>query len=176
MPQAKPTQVIVHRIEMQQSERALLTDYLENKTKQQWVNAGANAFKPLAITGASIYLGYLGVNAYAAIERALLSIDPLAAIDEAFGWNKTRIDPVTGEERTVQPTINPLTESGDVLKDVLTGVNPLDPLEGTGPNGEFTEEDLENRREYQKQLEEEVGFLNSIIVPFGLPAIFPKWL
>ena len=54
MPKAKPTQVIVHRIELQEKERDMLETLVVGKTVQ-------NVVVPVAITagvGAATYIGY----------------------------------------------------------------------------------------------------------------------
>jgi len=72
MPQAKPTQVVVHRIELQTSERKMLDEYLQNKATNDYINSAIKAAGPVAI-GAGIAGGvWLGVKAWAGVQAALL--------------------------------------------------------------------------------------------------------
>ncbi len=72
MPQAKPTQVIVHRIELQSTERKLLDEYLQAQATQGYINSAIKATGPVAI-GAGIAGGiWLGVKAWAGVQAALL--------------------------------------------------------------------------------------------------------
>ena len=54
MPQAKPTQVIVHRVELQQSERQMLKEFVEERQKQQWIATAGNAVQPVLIAGGAV--------------------------------------------------------------------------------------------------------------------------
>jgi len=59
MPKAKPTQVIVHRIELQEKEREFLEAYIGGTLVR-------NAMTPLAVTagvGAASYIGYKAAKA-----------------------------------------------------------------------------------------------------------------
>ena len=82
MPQAKPTQVIVHRIELQQSERQMLKEYVEVQQKQKWIQTAGMVATPLAITGAVVGAAYIGTLAWKEIEEALVSLDPVERFQE----------------------------------------------------------------------------------------------
>ena len=56
MARAKPTHVIIHRIEMQEKEREYMETYLAGKTVQ-------NVAVPIAIVGGVAGAGYLGYKA-----------------------------------------------------------------------------------------------------------------
>lgn len=72
MPQAKPTSVIVHRIELQSSERRMLDEYLQTQATNAYINSAIKAVGPIAI-GAGIAGGiWLGVKAWAGVQAALL--------------------------------------------------------------------------------------------------------
>jgi len=72
MPQAKPTQVIVHRVELQTSERRMLEEYLEAQSTNAYINSAIRASGPIAI-GLGIAGGaWLGVKAWAGVQAALL--------------------------------------------------------------------------------------------------------
>ena len=72
MPQSKPTQVIVHRMEMQTSERRMIESYLESQATTSYINSAIKATGPFAI-GAGIAGGiWLGVKAWAGVQAALL--------------------------------------------------------------------------------------------------------
>jgi len=49
MPKAKPSQVIVHRIELQEKERELLEKYMEAKTAEGYAKAVNNAMIPVGV-------------------------------------------------------------------------------------------------------------------------------
>jgi len=66
MPKAKPDQVIVHRIELQEKERELLEPFVKTKEVEQYA-------KSAAMIGAA---GALGVGAYVA----------WWVTDSMFGW------------------------------------------------------------------------------------------
>ena len=73
MPKAKPTQVIVHRIELQEKERDMLETYTVGKTV-------SNLLIPVAVTagvGAAAYIGY-------------------KAFKEITGWGEDIVDELQG--------------------------------------------------------------------------------
>ena len=72
MPQAKPTQVIVHRIELQQSERKQLEEFLEAKGKVDIANAASKFVGPAMIAGSVIGGVWVGSKVWAAVQAALL--------------------------------------------------------------------------------------------------------
>jgi hypothetical protein len=82
MPQAKPTQVIVHRIELQQSERQMLKEYVEGQQKMQIIQAASGAAGPALIGAGIAGAAYLGVLAWRELTTALNALDPSAALAE----------------------------------------------------------------------------------------------
>jgi len=69
MPKAKPTQVIVHRIELQEKERDMLEAVVAGQTVK-------NVVVPVAIAGGVGAAGYLGYK----------------ALKEAYDWGEDIID------------------------------------------------------------------------------------
>ena len=97
MPQAKPTQVIVHRIELQQSERQMLKEYVEQQKVLSLARSVSNAAGPI-MTGAGIAAGaYIGIRGYQALIAALESIDPAAALEKLMKPVEPQIDLFFGE-------------------------------------------------------------------------------
>ncbi len=165
MPQAKPTQVIVHRIELQQSERQMLKEYVDEAQKQQWVKTAGGAVQPVLLAGGAIGAGYVVIRGYQALQAALNSLDVEGALEELM---KPVYPAVTGT-----PVLGPIFGKGgifDFVYDTLKGDSAEDnPLYD---ETDFTQEELEQGA---KELREEVGVLNSITAPFGFTP-FPKWL
>lgn len=64
MPKAKPTQVIVHRIELQEKERELLEKYAEAKTMEGYAGAVNKALIPVGVVfiGGVAYLIADGIH------------------------------------------------------------------------------------------------------------------
>ena len=89
MPKAKPTQVIVHRIELQEKERDLLESVVVGNTVK---NIGQGVALPAAVVAGS-YLSYKGLKA-------------------AYGWGEDLIDEIkqgfdlelTDEEKSAKRT------------------------------------------------------------------------
>lgn len=91
MPTAKPTQIIVHRLELQATERKFLEEYIESRKNpkvttgdiQQALlkNSGTIFFTVVAgsVVGA---LGYYGYKAYLDVQEALMSLNPVETIKE----------------------------------------------------------------------------------------------
>jgi len=165
MPQAKPSQVIVHRIELQQSERQMLKEYVEESQKRKWIETAGGAVQPLIIAGGAVGAGYVVIRGYQALVAALNALDVEGALDELM----KPIYPAV----TATPIVGPIFGKGgifDFIFDTVTGdsaqENPL------YDESDFTQEELQ---EGAKELREEVGVLNSITAPFGFTP-FPKWL
>jgi hypothetical protein len=120
MPQAKPSQVIVHRIELQQSERQMLKEYVEVHQKQQWIQTAGKVAAPLAITGAVVGSAYIATLAWKEIEEALVSLDPVGKFQEF------------SEQVRGNSWFKILDTANDYAKYFI--INPLDPLqEESGP-------------------------------------------
>ena len=82
MPKAKPTHVIVHRIELQEKERELLEPIAKAKEVQEFAKAGA-------MVGAA---GALGVVAYVA----------WWVTDSMFGWMDDARDKISAAKQKIQ--------------------------------------------------------------------------
>jgi len=165
MPQAKPTQVIVHRIELQQSERQMLKEYVEQHERRKWIQTTGGAVQPLIIAGGAVGAGYVVIRGYQALTAALNSLDVEGALDDLMKPVYPAI--------TATPIVGPIFGKGgifDFIYDTISGdsaeENPL------YDETDFTQEELQ---EGAKELREEVGVLNSITAPFGFTP-FPKWL
>tara|TARA_R110000851_G_C13076960_1_gene565427 strand:- start:952 stop:1452 length:501 start_codon:yes stop_codon:yes gene_type:complete len=166
MPQAKPTQVIVHRIELQSSERTILKDYVEFQQSKAQIELALKAVQPTVVALGVVGATYVGVRGYQALVAALNSIDPAAALAELM-------EPVP-----IIGTNGPIFGEGGFFSffdDFFTSAedNPLyDPLVDPVTGEPITQESLDEGR---NKLRKERGFLNSIVAPFGI-APFPKWL
>jgi len=79
MPKAKPTQVIVHRIELQEKERDMLEAVVVGQTVKNVVLPAAG----VAAVGSAAYLSYKALKA-------------------AFEWGEDIIDDIKGVEDTFQ--------------------------------------------------------------------------
>lgn len=165
MPQAKPTQVIVHRIELQSTERSMLKEYVETQKDLLVINTALKALQPTVIAVGAIGATYVGIRGYQALQAALNAFDPGEALKELM-------EPVP----IIGPS-GPIFGKGGFFSffdDFFTSAedNPLyDPL--VDAEGEpITQESL---TEGLNEVRKEVGFLNSIVYPFGI-APFPKWL
>ncbi len=125
MPQAKPTQVIVHRIELQQSERQMLKEYVEASQKMQMLDAAAKGAGPALIGAGIAGAAYLGVLAWRELTTALNALDPSAALEEL------------NENRLVRATL--FGEWLGIGKDNAPGL--WDEILGIGKNPETGEDD-----------------------------------
>ncbi len=117
MPQSKPTSVIVHRIELQTSERKLLDEYLQTKATTDYINSAIRATGPIAI-GAGIAGGiWLGVKAWAGVQAALLG-----PVEEAKQYIEGLFAPYD-EERDrdggLADVREDLSESGNIYSEVF---------------------------------------------------------
>ena len=71
MPTSKPTQTIVHRIELQKTERAFLEEYIQKRQEGQIISAIGQAAGPIGI-GVALYFGArMAMSAWTGIEAAL---------------------------------------------------------------------------------------------------------
>ena len=117
MPQAKPTQVVVHRIELQTSERRMLEEYLENRTTNQYINSAIKATGPIAI-GAGIAGGiWLGVKAWAGVQAALLG-----PVEEAKAYVEGLFAPYDEERDSaggLSDVADDLSDSGNSYTEVF---------------------------------------------------------
>jgi hypothetical protein len=162
MPVAKPTQIVVHRIELQQSERQMLKEFVETRQQQQWVKVGTGAIQPVLIAGGVVGASYVAIRGYQALVAALNAFDPAEALKEL-------LEPVP----IIGPS-GPIFGKGgltDIIEDVLTGQNPLDDL----VDDEGNPISMEDLQEANAQRKKDIGVLNTILYPFGITP-FPKWL
>jgi len=162
MPQAKPTQVIVHRIELQQSERSMLKEYVEIQQQQQWVKVAASSIQPVLIAGGVVGASYVGIRGYQALVAALNAFDPQAALEELLAPV-----PIIGDDGILRG------DGGlfDIIEDLVNFTNPLNESVDTEGN-DITAEELQEANAKSKK---ERGVLNTILAPFGISP-FPKWL
>jgi hypothetical protein len=168
MPQAKPTQVIVHRIELQQSERQMLKEYVEQHERRKWIQTAGAAVQPAILAGGVMGAAYVGIRGYQALVAALNSLDVEAALDELMKPVYPAI--------TATPIIGPIFGKGgffDFFYDIATGQS-MDPEKGNPlyQESDFTYEEV---TEEAKKIREDQGVLNSIFYMFGWTP-FPKWL
>lgn len=82
MPTAQPTQVIVHRIELQKTERQYLEKYLEDSNKLRIASTASSALIPVIQVGAVVGLGWITLKVWAEIQEALNG--PLAELPNAM--------------------------------------------------------------------------------------------
>jgi len=117
MPQSKPTQVVVHRIELQTSERRMLDEYLQNKSTTDYINSAIRATGPIAI-GAGIAGGlWLGVKAWAGVQAALLG-----PVEDAKEYVEGLFAPYDAERDGpggLQDVRDDLSESGNIFTETL---------------------------------------------------------
>ena len=71
MPTAPPTQVIVHRIELQKTERQYLEKYIEDQQKIKLAETGISAVVPLLQVGAVAGVAWLGIKLWGEIQALL---------------------------------------------------------------------------------------------------------
>lgn len=119
MPQAKPTQVIVHRIELQQSERKQLEQFLEIKKNVDISNSVSRYVTPLAIGGAVVGSVWIGAKVWATIQAALLG-----PIEEAREYIEELYAPAEKQSGgrdafgTPAEVRENLSENGDIFTEV----------------------------------------------------------
>lgn len=101
MPQSKPTQVIVHRIELQTTERKLLDDYLQAQETKSYIEAGIKAAGAAAVGGGIAAGAWLVIKGWAGVQAALL--EPIEDAAEAIGG---LFAPVSNEEEEARSTPN----------------------------------------------------------------------
>lgn len=78
MPKSNPTQVIVHRLELQSTERNLLSDYLTHQRNTSYIKSVVPA-----ATGVALFVvGSLAVKTVIDIYTALNSIDPIQSFKD----------------------------------------------------------------------------------------------
>ena len=107
MPQAKPTQVIVHRIELQQTERKQLEEFLEIQKNVNIANSVSKFVGPLATAGSIIGGVWIGAKVWAAVQAALLG--PIENAAEDIG---NLFVPITEEEKQNRTTVNKVRDWG----------------------------------------------------------------
>ena len=123
MPKAKPTQVIVHRIELQEKERDMLETLVVTKSISNMLIPTA----AIAGVGVAGYIGYKAANAF-------------------FDWGEDVVDGVKDLLNTEVGEANvPIIEailgkseytdsSGQTFKNPVAGIPILGPLFGAGIN------------------------------------------
>ena len=96
MPTALPTQVIVHRIELQKTERQYLEKYLEDQNKISIARTASSAVVPLIQVGAVAGVAWLGLKLWGEIQALLngpLEDIPAGMVDALASLNPLQ-DPV----------------------------------------------------------------------------------
>jgi len=78
MPKAAPTQVIVHRIELQKSERLMLEEYMVHSRNAHYIKS----LTPIATGAALFFVGSLVAKTALDIYKAMVSLDPLGTITD----------------------------------------------------------------------------------------------
>lgn len=119
MPQAKPTQVIVHRFELQQSERKQLEQFLEIKKNVDISNTVSRYVAPLAIGGAVVGSVWIGAKVWATIQAALLG--PIEEAKEYVEGLYAPVDKTTGGRDAfgnISEVRENLSEEGDIFTEV----------------------------------------------------------
>ena len=93
MPTSKPTQTIVHRIELQKTERAFLEEYIQKRQEGQIISAIGQAAGPIGI-GVALYFGVrMAMSTWTLLKQKEILDDPAAYAKELAGVNadaKTR--------------------------------------------------------------------------------------
>lgn len=128
MPTAPPTQVIVHRIELQKTERQYLEKYIEDQQKIKLVSTGISAVVPLLQVGAVAGVAWLGIKLWGEIQ-ALLN-GPLEDIQEGM----------VNALAALNPLHDPLVQ---IIKDKV-GVHPKKRIE------DFDIDTPEGQEEYRQ--------------------------
>jgi hypothetical protein len=123
MPKAKPSQVIVHRIELQETEREMLAPLVYSKS-------ASNLLLPVAaITGVGVigYVGYKAANAFFDWgEDVVDGVKDL--LHTELGESKVPvIEAVLGKKEYTAP-------NGNSYQNPLAGIPVLGPLFGAGIN------------------------------------------
>ena len=96
MPKAKPTQVIVHRIELQSKERDALDALVAGQTVK-------NVVVPVAVVGGVGAAGYLGYK----------------ALKEAYDWGEDIVDNLLDEYTEYKEKVETVAKvSGDVAEKI----------------------------------------------------------
>tara|TARA_R110002126_G_scaffold92142_1_gene218855 strand:- start:180 stop:611 length:432 start_codon:yes stop_codon:yes gene_type:complete len=83
MPTAKPTQIIVHRIELQSTERKFLEEYIQSQASSSPVKIADTLLKNAGTISLAVAVGgvgYLGVQAYLAVQEALMALNPVETL------------------------------------------------------------------------------------------------
>ena len=102
MPKSKPTQVFVHRIELQEKERELLEPFVKAKEVEQYGRSAA------AVGAAAA----LGVGAYVAWWTT----------DALFGWMDKAKDKITAAKQTIKEYDQ---QEGTNYEDLAKSTSPL---------------------------------------------------
>ncbi len=98
MARAKPTHVIIHRIEMQEKEREYMETYLAGKTVQ-------NIVVPAAITAGVAGAGYLGYK----------------ALNAAYEWGDDVVDDLKREYTEHKEQIETTAKASGVAAEKMPG-------------------------------------------------------
>ena len=108
MPKAKPTQVIVHRIELQEKERDMLETLVVGKTVK-------NVVVPVAITAGVVSASYIGYKfAKATVDWGTDAIDEVKNSYGAIALKTLHNSP------TGIPVVSPFIKTGELIFKLFT--------------------------------------------------------
>lgn len=119
LPQAKPTQVVVHRIEFQTKERELISTALEDYKEQQLINSAIKAAPMVAVAGGLVYGAWIVSKTWAGITSALNG--PLEKVKDEIGEIFEPRDNRTMRQQLQSGDIE-FSESGNIYTETI--LNP----------------------------------------------------
>lgn len=154
MPQAKPTQVIVHRFELQTSERKYLEEIIEKQNQASIIRSVSNAAGPLTTALVVGVVGWAGIKAWATVQAALVGPIERAeqTINELFEPrdNRTKREIIQSGELNLSENGNIFTETilNPTVRDwAILDFGDLLSLAPEGSTAQKTGEFLENTRD-----------------------------
>jgi len=119
MPQAKPTQVIVHRFELQTSERKYLEEIIEKQNQASIIRSVSNAAGPITTALAVGVVGWAGIKAWATVQAALLG--PIERAEQTINELFEPRDNKSMREKVQSGELN-LSENGNIFSETI--LNP----------------------------------------------------
>ena len=100
MPTAQPTHVIVHRFELQKTERQYLEKYIEDQQKFKTAKTASAAVVPIVCVGAVAGVAWLGIRLWGEIQELLNN-----PLDSYENWEKAVASVNPFHEPTVEAAI-----------------------------------------------------------------------
>jgi len=138
MPQAKPSQVVVHRIELQTSERRMLEEYLEARASTSYINSAIKATGPIAVGAGVIGGAWIASKTWAGITAALAG--PIEDAQNALG---ELFSPISEEEQAARSTPNKVRDWSFIdLTDILQLAPKGSAARRAGDAGERVSDDV----------------------------------